>query len=63
MTTTDPYELGGLAWFTDKTEHDLPADLNVEDAERWLAGWRESQAVFDRTPGTVADFELGEPVG
>lgn len=56
----DPYALGGLAWFRGLLERDCPYPIPSRRAERWLAGWRESQATFDRTPVTESEIELGE---
>jgi hypothetical protein len=56
----EAYQAGGLAWFNERTERDNPYPIPSGRAERWLAGYRESQREFDAAGGTLADVELGE---
>lgn len=57
---SDPFAEGGLAWFRDKTELDCPYPIPGRRAALWLAGWRESQAVYDAAGATVPEVDLGE---
>jgi ribosome modulation factor len=61
--TDAPFELGMLAWFDGRGEVDCPFPIPGQRAAKWLAGWREAEAEFNRHPATEHEYDLGEVVG